>query len=174
MAKGLLKINAFYVKLEAVLAILSGILFMVLMLMQTASVASRALFSQPLVVVYDLGRLLFVSGVFLGVSYVQGNREHIRIEMLTDRLPHKAKYWFELFGYLLAIMITSIIVWQTGLNAWNEFVTKNYTMGIVSLPLWPAHFAVTFGVVILWFRLVLDLLLKITIPEKYSTPSHSL
>lgn len=162
MHEKLLRLNAQYMKFERYLAVLAGVILLFTMGLQTVSVFMRFVMEQPLASAFEIVRLLFLTSVFLGVSYVQGKKGHIRIEILTNKFPPRLQFFFEFLGLLIAIFVTAIIMWQSGKNAWHAFVTMDHTMGIVQIPLWPAKASIPFGLLVLWIRLLLDFMILLT------------
>lgn len=162
MRDKLLWFNEQYMKLERCLAVLAGLILLFIMLLQMFNVSMRFFIEQPLASTFEMVRLLFLTSVFLGVSYVQGKKGHIRIEILTSKLSSRKQNSLEFFGLLMSLFIVAVIAWESGKDAWQAYLTKDYTMGVTPIPLWPAKASVPFGLTVLFFRLLLDFMLLLT------------
>src|SRR5699024_11867252 len=74
-------------KVEYALALLSGIITIVLMLVVTLDVLLRNFFNKAFPGSYELVVLLFLGIVFLAIPFVQSLKEHINIDIVTSSLP---------------------------------------------------------------------------------------
>lgn len=151
------KLDAGYRRVETAFAVLSGAVILAIMILITTDVFLRHFFNSPLPGTYELTTLLFVPVVYLGVSYVQANKGHIFIEIGGNKLSPKTIKIMDFIANVAGLVIVSIIAWRTGLDFWKAYESKNFTMGIVQFPYWPSKLALTFGLILLFFRLLLDI-----------------
>ena len=56
----------------------------------------------------ELGKFLFVWISWLGISIAQRKGEHIKITMLTDRLPYRAAQAFNIVSDIIVILICAV------------------------------------------------------------------
>ena len=56
----------------------------------------------------ELGKFLFVWISWLGISIAQRKGEHIKITMLTDRLPYRAAQVFNIVSDIIVILICAV------------------------------------------------------------------
>ncbi|MBI5969181.1 MAG: TRAP transporter small permease [Deltaproteobacteria bacterium] len=136
----------------------AGLVF-IMIFPTSVDVILRYLFNAPLPEIFQLTEFMMVGVVYLAISYVQALKDHIKIEIVTSWLPKKAQEALDLFGYLVGLFIFSIIAWQSGRQAWEAWVTQDYTMGIVQFPVWPAKSILPLGVGLLCLRLILDIMI---------------
>ena len=80
------RIDAAFLRLEVFLGILSGLAVFSLMLIAVISVGGRNFMNQPLPGYVDWIEQLMPLIAFLGVSYVQREGGHIRMDILISRL----------------------------------------------------------------------------------------
>lgn len=59
----------------------------------------------------ELGKFLFVWLSWLGISIGHRRREHIKITLLVDRLPHKVNKFLEAISELILIVICGITMY---------------------------------------------------------------
>ena len=128
-----------------------------MMLLVVADVLGRKLFNAPIQGAIEVTELTLVVMVYLSVAYVQGRREHIRLELFSSRLSGRALRRLELFSLAVALVICLVITWRIGLFAWESWSTGDHTMGLVEIPIWPSKVAVFFGFVVLSLRLAIDI-----------------
>ncbi len=134
-------------------------LVLVMIFPTTLDVILRYIFNAPLPEMFQLTEFMMVAVVYLAIAYVQQLKDHIKIEIATQWLPPMVQELLDLFGFLVGLVIFTIITWQTGRLAWEAWETQDYTMGIVQFPLWPAKSILPIGVGLFCLRLLLDILI---------------
>ena len=135
----------------------AGLVF-IMIFPTTLDVILRYIFNAPLPDIFQLTEFMMVGLVYLAIAYVQSIKDHIKIELVTSRLPQKLQDGLDLFGYIIGLLIFLMITWQSGRLAWEAWVNEDYTMGIVHLPLWPAKSVLPIGTGLFCLRLILDIL----------------
>lgn len=147
--------------LERVCAYLSGFAIFSLMFLAVYSVTGRKFFGSPLLGYVDIIEVMMPLIAIMGVSYVQRDGTHIRMDMLVSALRGRALWLFELVSVLLMLLLMIALAW----GAWDHFArsfdcarplcSKDSTTDIY-LPLWPSKLVVpvAFGVLVL--RLMLQ------------------
>ncbi|MGR3492796.1 MAG: TRAP transporter small permease subunit [Shimia sp.] len=138
---------------EKALALLSGITVFALMCLAVVSVGGRNFFSQPVPGYVDWIEQAMPLIAFMGVSYVQREGAHIRMDMIVGALKGRALYIVELITTLAILIFILLLIWGT----WSHFQrsfdfaapmwSRDSTMDI-ALPIWPAKLLapVAFGV----------------------------
>ena len=147
--------------IEVFCAYLSGIAIFSLMFLAVYSVSGRKFFSSPLLGYVDIIEVMMPLIAIMGVSYVQRDGTHIRMDMLVGVLRGRALWLFELITVLLMLILMIALAW----GSWDHFsrsfdcarplCSKDSTTDIY-LPLWPSKLVVpvAFGVLVL--RLMLQ------------------
>ena len=69
----------------------------------------------------ELAKFLFVYMVFLGSATLMENEGHIRIAMLSDRLPAFLVRWQRLFIHLVLVAFGVFFVWSSWINVLNSW-----------------------------------------------------
>lgn len=147
--------------IERFCALLSGLAIFSLMFLAAYSVAGRKFFGSPLLGYVDVIELLMPLIAIMGVSYVQRDGTHIRMDMLVSKLNGRALWLFELFSVLMILTLMVALTW----GAWDHFArsfdcarpfcSKDSTTDIY-LPLWPSKLVVPVAFFVLVLRLVLQ------------------
>jgi len=98
-------------KLERLLALLSGLAVFSLMVLAVVSVGGRNAFNAPLPGYVDWIEQAMPLIAFMGIAYVQRDGSHIRMDIVISRLRGRALWLFELISVLLilALMIALVI-----------------------------------------------------------------
>ncbi len=88
------------------------------------NVTMRYAFGEGRIEFEELQWHLYSIGFLVGLSYVLAADEHVRIDVLHERLSLRAKCWVELYGILLLLVpfLALIIIYAVPflLDAWNS------------------------------------------------------
>ncbi len=146
---------------ERFMALLSGIAAFSLMFLAAYSVSGRKFFEAPLAGYVDYIEVLMPLIAIMGISYVQREGGHIRMDILIGNLHGRLLWLLEFITVLLVLVLMIALVW----GAWAHFdrsfdcarplCSRDSTIDI-GLPVWPAKLVVpvAFGVLVL--RLILQ------------------
>jgi TRAP-type C4-dicarboxylate transport system permease small subunit len=105
----------------------------------------RYVFNSPIQGTFELSEFGLVGIVFFSIAYIQSEKGHIKIDIATTWMSRNGQMALDIFSYLLGIAFFAIVFWQSGKMAWKAWIIKDYTMGLVEFPLWPAKFLVPYG-----------------------------
>jgi TRAP-type C4-dicarboxylate transport system permease small subunit len=149
-------------KLETVFAFLSGLGAFALMVLAVVSVSGRNFFNEPLRGYVDWIETAMPLIAILGISYVQRQGGHIRMDIVVGKLKGRALWaaeWLTTFGILVLIVA---LVWGSWAHFDRSFDmtrplwSRDSTIDI-GLPLWPAKLIVPVAFTVMSLRLVLQL-----------------
>ena len=149
-------------RIEAALALVSGLAVFSLMLLAVWSVGGRNFLGQPVRGYVDWIEQAMPLIAFMAISYTQRTGGHIRMDILIGQLRGRL-LWIAEFVTTLAVLILMIfLVWGT----WSHFdrsfdLTKpiwssDSTIDI-NLPIWPAKLLAPVAFSVLCLRLVVQL-----------------
>ncbi len=148
-------------RLERVFALLSGLAVFALMILAVVSVAGRNFFNQPLPGYVDWIEQAMPLIAFMGISYVQRDGAHIRMDMLVGALRGRALYLAEFITTFAILILMVLLVWGSWAHFERSFDwaapmwSRDSSMDI-ALPLWPAKLLAPVAFSILCVRLVLQ------------------
>ncbi|MEO9780092.1 MAG: TRAP transporter small permease [Sedimentitalea sp.] len=146
---------------ERFCALLSGLAIFSLMFLAAYSVIGRKFFGSPLLGYVDYIEAAMPIIAIMGISYVQRDGTHIRMDMLVGSLKGRILWLFELISILLILVLITALAW----GAWEHFArsfdcarpwcSRDSSIDI-GLPTWPSKLVVpvAFGVLVL--RLILQ------------------
>lgn len=147
--------------LEKFMALLSGIAAFSLMFLAVYSVGGREFFEKPLMGYVDLIEALMPLIAIMGVSYVQRDGAHIRMDIIVGAMRGRMLWLVEFIMVLLILLLISVLVW----GAWSHFdrsfdcarplCSRDSSIDI-SLPIWPSKLVVPVAFAVLAARLVLQ------------------
>jgi len=142
--------------IEKASAGLAALIIFALMVMVVTDVTGRKFFNSPLQGTIEVASLTLPVIVFLSIAYIQSLNEHVTVDLFTAGLSDRAKLALDVFCLGLGIAIMSVIIYKLTATAWSATASREYTMGIVEVPTWPARVLVAYGSWVFGFRLVLD------------------
>jgi TRAP-type C4-dicarboxylate transport system permease small subunit len=147
--------------LERFFALLSGLGVFSLMFLAAYSVSGRKFFGSPMLGYVDYIEMAMPLIAFMGVSYVQRDGTHIRMDILIGQLKGRALWLFELISVLLILFLIVMLIW----GSWAHF-ERSFDFSVplwsrdssidVGLPLWPAKLIVPVAFSVFALRLVLQ------------------
>ncbi|WP_394196743.1 TRAP transporter small permease subunit [Litoreibacter albidus] len=149
------------VPLERLFALLSGLAVFSLMFLAAYSVGGRKFFNVPLSGYVDYIEAAMPLIAFMGVSYVQREGGHIRMDIVISALKGRAMWLFELISVLLILALILALIW----GSWSHF-DRSFDMSKplwsrdssidIGLPIWPSKLLVPVAFSVLALRLVLQ------------------
>ena len=147
--------------LERFCALLSGLAIFSLMFLAAYSVTGRKFFASPLAGYVDYIEAAMPIIAIMGISYVQRDGTHVRMDMLVSALRGRVLWFFELVSVLLILVLIAALTW----GAWDHFdrsfdcarplCSRDSSIDI-GLPIWPSKLVVPIAFAVLSLRLLLQ------------------
>jgi TRAP-type C4-dicarboxylate transport system permease small subunit len=147
--------------LERFCALLSGLAIFSLMFLAAYSVTGRKFFSSPMAGYVDYIEAMMPIIAIMGVSYVQRDGTHVRMDMLVSALKGRLLWFFELLSVLLILVLIVALTW----GAWDHFdrsfdcsrplCSRDSSIDI-GIPIWPSKLVVPIAFGVLVLRLLLQ------------------
>ncbi|MEY8881590.1 TRAP transporter small permease subunit [Donghicola sp. XS_ASV15] len=150
-------------RLERFMALLAGLAVFGLMVLAVVSVSGRNGFNQPLPGYVDWITQLMPLIAFLGISYVQRDGGHIRMDILVARLSGRPLWLFELITTALILILMLLLVWGTWAHFDRSFDmskpmwSRDSTIDI-GLPIWPAKLLAPVAFAVLCLRCTIQVI----------------
>lgn len=155
------KLDRLLLPIERFCALLSGFAIFSLMFLAAYSVTGRKFFSSPMMGYVDYIEAAMPVIAIMGVSYVQRDGSHIRMDMLVGALKGRTLWLFELISVVLILLLIVALTY----GAWAHFdrsfdcarpLCSRDSSIDVGIPIWPSKLVVpvAFGVLVL--RLLLQ------------------
>jgi TRAP-type C4-dicarboxylate transport system permease small subunit len=150
-------------RLERFMALLAGLAVFGLMVLAVVSVSGRNFFNEPLPGYVDWIQQLMPLIAFMGISYVQRDGGHIRMDILVGRLSGRALWLFEFLTTLCVLLLMLALVWGTWAHFGRSFDfsapmwSRDSTIDI-GLPIWPAKLLAPVAFAVLCLRATIQLI----------------
>ena len=143
------------------LGLIAGFATVAMAALVVSNVLSRYLFNTPVAGAFELSESLLVVIVFMSLALTQHADGHIRVILLTRRLP----------PYLARITHIFTLVIGAAFFAWGSYAAWGFAMesyaineqrwSSISYPLYPVKFVLFFGLVLLSVQYVLSALKEV-------------
>ncbi|MEM8578890.1 MAG: TRAP transporter small permease [Pseudomonadota bacterium] len=146
---------------EKFLALCSGLAAFSLMFLAAYSVSAREFFESPLLGYVDYIEALMPLIAIMGISYVQREGVHIRMDIIIGALRGRVLWAVE---FLLVVLILLLMIglaigafyhFDRSFDCARPFCSRDSSID-VSLPLWPSKILVPIAFVVLVLRLSLQ------------------
>ena len=155
------RLDLLLLKLERLCAFISGLTIFSLMFLAVYSVSGRKFFNAPLAGYVDYIEAALPIIAIMGVSYVQRDGSHIRMDIFVSFLKGRALWLFELISVLLILVLILYLTWGAWLHfdrsfdCSRPFCSRDSSIDI-GLPTWPSKLVVPFAFTVLSLRLILQ------------------
>jgi TRAP-type C4-dicarboxylate transport system permease small subunit len=131
-----------------------GMWFIVpMMLLTSADAMGRDILSRPVPGAYEMSSLILSIFVLLGLGYTQQMKGHVRVTILTERLPAKCSEAIHIFTNLLSLFIVAVMCWQGIVVAFEVSATTD----MLRIPQLPFRLLVTVAGAFLFLEFFFDL-----------------
>ena len=156
------RLDQMLLRVERPLALLSGLAVFSLMLLAVVSVTGRNAANSPMPGYVDWIEQAMPLIAFMGVSFVQREGGHIRMDIMVGRLEGRLLWIVEFIGVFLMLLLMLLLVWGSYAHFERSFsfdapLWSNDSSVDIALPLWPAKLLAPIAFSVLCLRLVLQL-----------------
>ncbi|MGH3384766.1 MAG: TRAP transporter small permease subunit [Nocardioidaceae bacterium] len=141
-----------------VLAFLAVLSIAVMLVAIVADVTRRTLAGQSVKGVVELGEVMMVVIVFLGLGFAERRGAHVTMTLLVRRLPTRVAAVVNGLGLLLVVVVVGWMVLVTADRALASFEVREFRFGLVRVPVWPARIAIAVGLAAYLLELVIRLI----------------
>ena len=134
----------------------AALIVFALMFLVVLDVLGRKLLNMPIQGSIEIASLTLPAVVFLTISYIQSRNEHVTVDLFTSRLSDRTRLAMDVFALAIGVGVMAVVVTKTTSSAWSSTISREYAMGIVEVPSWPARMLVAFGSWLLMLRFLYD------------------
>jgi TRAP-type C4-dicarboxylate transport system permease small subunit len=114
------------------------------------NVLGEKLFKQGIPAANEIIQYLHIPVVFLSAAYVNMDRGHVAIDLLSSHFPKALQNTCMLLGNLLGIFICAFISFR-GFMQMERFISRHRTSSVtgIGFPLWPFALILSAGFILL-------------------------
>ncbi len=151
--------------------VLAGIAILIMMIIGAADVIGLLFFAYPMPGAFEFTESLLVATVFLALALAQARRQHVRVEIFLNLMPHGLRRGVEMIGHLFTAGIFAIICWVSWLVALGSIQIGEFSSGIIQFPVWPARTALALGATLMTLQALADMAIAAGLARRPGDPS---
>lgn len=127
----------------------AGVLCVIaMMLVVTYEVISRYLLNSPTTWSDEIASYLLIAIVFLGLAQNLRLGDHIRIDIVTEKMSARARIWLELFAYAIGLVFSAMLLVGIWIRFHNFWMRNTLSDSPLMTPLWIPMVPVLLGTAI--------------------------
>jgi len=135
-----------------------GLIFLpAMMILTVCDVVCRYLFSAPIPGSGELNELMLLTLITLGLGYAHREKANVKITLLLNILPDRAKAFSDMITGLLGLVISAFLSACSFFSGIEEFHADTAT-DMLSVPLYPFKFVLAVGCLLLFLAILEDFL----------------
>ena len=148
---------------------LAGGSILLMTLLGGLDVLSTAILGRSIPSVYEATEMLLVLAVFLSLAVLHRTRANISVDIVYLRLGRRGRFAVDLLTQALMGGFFAVIAWRGWVMALYSWETREYSVGIVPFPIYPAKFALAAGATLVAVCCLVELARRIRRPG-YEVP----
>jgi TRAP-type C4-dicarboxylate transport system permease small subunit len=137
---------------------------LVMMVLVVANIFGRYVLNRPLNGTLEFTESLLVLIIFLSLALTQYDGGHIRVTLLTRRLPKAYARGATVVCMLCGAAFFGWCAYAAWIFAYQAWTFNEYEWGTVVFPLYPVKFVVFLGILLLAVQFVLDAVAETIMP----------
>jgi TRAP-type C4-dicarboxylate transport system permease small subunit len=155
-----------YGRLLRACGLISALATFAMMALVVVNIAGRYLFNKPLDGTLEFTESLLVLIIFLSLALTQYDGGHIRVTLMTRRLPKAWSRGLTVFCMLAGAAFFTWCAYASWRFAAQSFSFREQEWGTIVFPLWPVKFVVFAGILMLAIQFLLDAIAETFMPIK--------
>jgi TRAP-type mannitol/chloroaromatic compound transport system permease small subunit len=137
-------------------------LILVVVLISAANAVVRKLFNYSSNSYLEIQWYLFSVIFLFGAGYTLLRNEHVRIDIISGRLSHRAQNWIDVIGLIFFLMPMSLIImWLSWPLFLDSLARHEVSTNAGGLTIWPARLMVPIGFALLIVQGVSELIKRV-------------
>lgn len=150
--------------------VVAGAITFGMMMLVVANVGSRYFFNLPIPGTLEITESALGYIIFLSLAMTQYESGHIRVVLLTRRLPAGLAQAAEVLALAAGAAFFAWATWAGFEAALQSWAIDEQEWGAIQFPLWPVRFAIALGLALMSMQCVLDTLSALAHPEGHPAP----
>jgi TRAP-type C4-dicarboxylate transport system permease small subunit len=127
---------------------LAGVAVLAIVALITYDVAMRFFFEEPQLFVDEVASFLELFVIFGGLAYTFRTGGHVRVDLVTGRLPGRTRAWLRVTGLVLGVVFLAVVIWTTAQSALTAY-RYGRVSAVMLYPLWAPMALIPLGLALL-------------------------
>jgi TRAP-type C4-dicarboxylate transport system permease small subunit len=147
-------------RINMVIAVVCGVVWILFMLMVVGDVTGRYVFLAPIAGTMEVGQNVLAFAVFLSWAAVLARNQHIRVLILVDRMSPRWRYAFDVLALVMGFAVILPIALY-GFSFATESLRLKETGITYGIPLYPGKLALFVGAILFALQFFIQLLIRL-------------
>jgi TRAP-type C4-dicarboxylate transport system permease small subunit len=143
-----------------------------LMLLVVVDVGMRAIIGRSTLIADEMGGYLLVLIAYLGMAEAYRLGRHIRVDIVTARLPGRLRAWLDVLFCCVGLVALIIVIWRAIIMVHRSQVGNVIIPGIFLTPVYLPQTLVVIGLLALALQCAVDLVDRVSALRGTSKGSH--
>jgi len=158
MAEQFDRIYQAYGKFVIALGLLAGAITFAVMWLIDANALMRKLFNSPVPGSFEITEAALVLIIFFSLAYTQRKRGHIRVTLVTRRLPEGVRHFLFILAMLVGACLMAWFAYAAYTYADRSYQIQEKEWGVITFSVWPIKAAIAIGFALFSLQFLLDAL----------------
>ena len=141
-------------RVSEVLGYVSGFAVLAMMVLIAQHVIKRYVFNRPDILTDVMSTYLQVAIVFLGSAYTLKVNGHIRITLVTDRFPLRARRFIETITNIIGCVFLGFFAWESWVLIWTSITTHQRDFTLLQTPIYIPQMVIPLGLTAFFLQFV--------------------
>jgi TRAP-type C4-dicarboxylate transport system permease small subunit len=137
---------------------IAGIAVLIMALFGGLDVLSTVVLDRPISATVESTEALSVVAIFMAMGLLHKRRAYIAVDLLRESCGPGMRRALDIFSLLLMAFYFALIAWRGWESAFASLAVREFSNGLVRLPLYPSKFALAFGMTIAVLWCIVELL----------------
>lgn len=151
------RLDGFLHPVERFFAFIASLCIFALMMIGVLNIAGRTIFNYSMFGYVDMVELSISFFAFMAIAYCERLSGHVRMELLVGNLRGRWLWGLEIIGTVIALFAVAVLVYYGWTHAMRAYQFGDSTID-AQYPWWPSKMLAATAFLLLWFRLLLNLL----------------
>ena len=147
-------------RLATLIERIAGVFLAVITVLVFTSAIGRYAFAAPVPDAFDIARLMLGVAMLWGFASVGYRGAHIKVDLLAELLPARARLWLDVVGSLVLLLFTVLLAWMLLGRVESAYASNESTFDL-RLPVWPWLALIWLGVLASAFTITTRIVLML-------------
>jgi len=107
----------------------------------------------------DIVSWLTAAAAFFGMAHTFKHGDFVRVGLLLDNLPAKARRAFEVITLVIGALFTGYLAWSVSSYVYESFKINDMAGGLIVIPIWIPQCSIVIGSTLFFIAMVDELIL---------------
>lgn len=139
---------------------LSSILMLLIVILIFVEIVLRTFFNSSTFIADEYSAYFFVGVVMMGLSYTFKENGHIRITIITSRLPKNLSFILEIISLCIVMLVLLFSIYHSALMVYDGYILDMRADTVAETKLFIPQIFVILGFILFFFQLVATIYVK--------------